>query len=260
MRMRRGGCSRPCFHRYSFNTSSMKIRSGLRCCFTCSRIALTALGVRSVRLAAHALRRGTTMIRSSSCSAMASRLQLVAAPGPLLRMAGEVPLRPLDDPRGHTPIRFDGPHQTELLCVRLVLRHGSTPLDLDIPPLWDHALEDLTQGRIVDLPLHAPALRQLDELVLDVLLQLRIGELDAAESFPRLRCQDLPQDRLPLGLDLFAVLLLRRGLALDLLELGELFPANRLEFVVHRHAVRRLLRTWRVPDSSSRVPRGSRGR
>src|SRR5207249_2249450 len=179
MRMLRGGCSRPCFHRYSFNTSSMKIRSGLRCCFTCSRIALTARGVRSVRLAAHALRRGTTMIRSSSCSAMASRLQLVAAPRPLLRMAGEVPLRPLDDPRGHTPIRFDGLHQAELLRVRLVLRHRSTPLDLDVPPLRDHALEDLTQGRIVDLPLHAPALRQLDELVLDVLLQLGIGELDA---------------------------------------------------------------------------------
>src|SRR5207249_1982049 len=155
MRMRRGGCSRPCFHRYSFNTSSMKIRSGLRCCFTCSRIALTARGVRSVRLAAHALRRGTTMIRSSSCSPMASRLQL------------------------------------------------------------------------------------------------GIGELDAPESFPRLRRQDLPQDRLPLGLDLFAVLLLRRGLPLNLLELGELLPANRLEFVVvHRHPVRRLLHTWRVPDSS----------
>src|SRR5439155_1145028 len=141
-----------------------------------------------------------------SCSAMASRLQLVAAPRPLLRMAGEVPLRPLDDPRGHTPIRFDGLHQAELLRVRLVLRHRSTPLDLDVPPLRDHALEDLTQGRIVDLPLHAPALRQLDELVLDVLLQLGIGELDAPESFPRLRRQDLPQDRLPLGLDLFAVL------------------------------------------------------
>src|SRR5207244_12760435 len=139
--------------------------------------------------------------------------------------------------------------------VRLLPLHRSTPRDLDVPPLWEHALEDLTQGRIVDLPLHAPALRQLDELVLDVLLQLGIGELDAPESFPRLRRQDLTQDRLPLGLDLFAVLLLRRGLSLNLLELGELLPADRLEFVVvHRHALRHLLATLRVLDSSYADP------
>src|SRR2546429_647222 len=142
-------------------------------------------------------------------------------------MAGEVSLRALDDPGGHASVRFHGLHEAELLRVRLVLRHPSSPLDLDVPPPWDHALEDLPQGRIVDLPLHAPALRQLDELVLDVLLQLGIGELDPAEAFPRLGGQDLPQDRLPLGLDLVAVLLLRGGLALELLELGELLPSNR---------------------------------
>src|SRR5438094_2238854 len=53
-----------------------------------------------------------------------SRLQLVPPPGPLLRMAGETPFRPLDDPRGHTPVRLDRPEETEFLCVRLVLRHG----------------------------------------------------------------------------------------------------------------------------------------
>src|SRR6267143_607925 len=261
MRMRRGGCSRPCFQMYSFKTSSMKMRSGLRCCFTCSRIALIALGVRSVRAAAHAFRKGTTMMRSSSCSAIGSRLQFVPAPRPLLRMAGEISLRPLDDPGGHAPIRLHGLHEAQLLRERLVLRHGSAPLDLDVPTPRDHAFEDLPQGGIVDLPLDAATLRQLDELVLDVLLQFGIGELDSAEAFPRLRRQDLPKDRLPLGLGLLAVLLLRGGLTLELLELGELLPANRLEFVVvHRHAVTRLPHTSRVPDSSSRVPRGSRGR
>src|SRR5713226_8997062 len=211
--MRRGGCSRPRFQRYSLSTSSMKIRFGFRCCWTCSRIALMARGVRSVRDAAHAARRGTIIIRSSSCSAMVSCLQFVPAPRTFLRMADEIPLRSLDDPGGDAAVRLHGLHEPQFLRVRLVSRHGSTPLDLDVPLTWDHALEDLSQSRIVDLPLHAPTLRQLDELVLDVFLQLGVGELDSPEALPRLWRQDLPQDRLPLGLHLLAVLLLGYGLA-----------------------------------------------
>src|SRR6267378_7846654 len=83
-----------------------------------------ALGVRSVRDAAQAARRGTTMIRSSSCSAIVSRLQLVPTPRTFLRMAGEIPFRPLDDPGGHPAVRLDLLQEPELLCEWLVPRHG----------------------------------------------------------------------------------------------------------------------------------------
>src|SRR3989441_7777869 len=63
------------------------------------------------------------MMRSSSCSAMTSRLQLVPSPRPLLRVARETPFRPLDDPRGDAAVRLDRPEETELLRIRLVPRH-----------------------------------------------------------------------------------------------------------------------------------------
>jgi len=46
----------------------------------------------------------------------------------------------------------------------------SAPLDLDVPLAGDDALEDLPEGRVVDHALHATALRERDQLVLDVLL------------------------------------------------------------------------------------------
>src|SRR6266571_1675621 len=229
-RIRRGGCSRPRFHRYSFRTSSMKIRSGFRCCCTCSRIALIARGVRSVREAAQAARKGITMMRSSSCSAMSSRLQLVPPPGAFLRVAGEAALRALDDPGGDAAVRLDRPQESELL-------------DLDVPLAGDHALQDLPEGRVVDHPLHATALRERDELVLDVLLQLGVREFDSAEPLPRLGRQDLTEDLLPLGLLRFPVLLLGLGLHLGLLQLRHLPPADRVELVlVHRHGLTGLRR------------------
>src|SRR6266508_1839732 len=81
----------------------------------------------------------------------------------------------------------------------------SAPLDLDVPLPRDDTLENLPQRRVVDHALHASALGERDELVLDALLQLRVRELDAAEPLPRLRRQDLPHDLLSLGLDLLAV-------------------------------------------------------
>src|SRR5512136_1626530 len=123
-RTERGGCSRPRDQMNSLSTSSMKIRSGLRCCFTYSRIALIARGARSVREAAHAARSGTTRIRSSSSPAMASHLQLVAAPAALLGMPRELSLRALHDPGRDAPVRLDAPQEPQLLRVGLVLRHG----------------------------------------------------------------------------------------------------------------------------------------
>src|SRR5437879_12120345 len=112
----------------------------------------------------------------------------------------------------------------------------SAPLDFDVPLAGDHALEDLPEGRVVDHPLHATALRERDQLVLDVLLQLRVCEFDSPETLPRLRCQNLTKDLLPLGLLLIAVLLLGLGLHLGLLELRHLPPSDRVELVlVHRH-------------------------
>src|SRR6266508_1840702 len=82
---------------------------------------------------------------------------------------------------------------------------SSAPLDLDLPLPRDDALEDLPQRRVVDHTLHATALGERDELVLDALLELRVCELDAPEALPRFRRQDLPQNLLSLGLHLFAV-------------------------------------------------------
>src|SRR6059036_3091176 len=63
------------------------------------------------------------MMRSSYCSAMASRLQLVPPPGAFLRVAGEASLRALDDPGGDAAVRLDGPQEAELLRIRLVPSH-----------------------------------------------------------------------------------------------------------------------------------------
>src|SRR2546430_3535531 len=48
-----------------------------------------------------------------------------SAAGAFLRVAGEASLRALDDPGRHAAVRLDGPQESELLRVRLVLRHVS---------------------------------------------------------------------------------------------------------------------------------------
>src|SRR3970040_182127 len=125
----------------------------------------------------------------------------------------------------------------------------SAPLDLDVSLLRDHALEDLSEGRVVDHLLHASALCEPDELVLDALLQLRVRELDPAEALPRLRREDLPHDLLPL----------RHGLMLDLLELHELPAADRLELRIVDSHLTTSRRTSRARGSISPGPGGSRG-